>query len=129
MHLLLDTHLVIWAVRAPERLGPTLRERLEDPSNTLLISTAVLWEIAIKHGRGRPDFVFDPVVVRLGLLAKGWVELPITGTQVIRVASLPPIHRDPFDRLLVAQAQIEGVTLLTADATLARYGAPVERVG
>ena len=128
MRLLLDTHLLIWSARDETRFSPALIARLTDPENTLVFSVASLWEIAIKHSLGRADFHFDPAVVRPGLLAQGYEELPITGPQVIATTTLPALHRDPFDRLLVAQAQIEGITLLTSDATLASYPGPIERV-
>ncbi|MCL4146349.1 UNVERIFIED_CONTAM: hypothetical protein GTU68_054467 [Idotea baltica] len=128
MRLMLDTHFLIWSVREKERISERLAARLTDPENTLVFSVVSLWEIAIKHGRGRPDFHFDPVVVRPGLLAQGYEEQPITGPQVIATASLPDIHRDPFDRLLVTQAHFEGITLLTSDPLVAQYPGPIELV-
>lgn len=128
MRLLLDTHLLIWSVREKERISASLAARLSDPAHTLVFSVISIWEIAIKHSRGRPDFFFDPRVVRPGLLAQGYEELPITGPQVIATANLPDIHRDPFDRLLVAQSQMEGITLLTSDKRVAAYPGPIEFV-
>ena len=126
MRLLLDTHVLIWSVRERRRVPESHAILLNDEDNIPVFSVVSLWEIAIKHGRGHPDFYFDPCVVRPGLLAHGYEELPITGPQVVAVANLPSIHRDPFDRLLVAQAQIEGITLLTADETVAEYPGPIE---
>lgn len=128
MRLLLDTHFLIWSIRDSARFSDALTARLTDPQNTLVFSVASIWEIGIKHALGRPEFHFDPVVIRPGLLAQGYEELPITGPQVVATANLPAIHRDPFDRLLIAQAQIEGITLLTSDAAVAAYPGPIERV-
>lgn len=126
MRLLLDTHILIWSVREKLRVPTAHAALLSDERNVPVFSVVSLWEIAIKHGRCHPDFHFDPMVVRPGLLAHGYEELPVTGPQVIAVANLPPIHRDPFDRLLIAQAQIEGITLLTSDQTVASYPGPIE---
>jgi PIN domain nuclease of toxin-antitoxin system len=101
---------------------------LNSPNNELVFSAASIWEIAIKKSFGRPDFRVEPRLLRRGLLDNGYVELPITSQHAVSVDSLPPIHRDPFDRLLVAQAMHEGITLLTGDAQLARYAGPVRRV-
>lgn len=128
MHLLLDTHVLLWAAGTPERLSPQAVELIADSGNPLLFSAASLWEITIKRGLGRPDFRVDPEVLRRGLLENGYDELAITGTHAMAVGSLPAIHRDPFDRVLVAQAESEGVLLLTADETVARYPGPIRRV-
>jgi PIN domain nuclease of toxin-antitoxin system len=126
--LLLDTHLVLWASGRPDRLPAGAPDILNDPSNILVFSVASIWEAAIKHALRRDDFDNEPVQLRDGLLDNGYVELPITGLHAAAVAHLPRIHRDPFDRLLVAQAMVEGITLLTADPVLARYPAPVRLV-
>ncbi len=128
MKLLLDTHLLLWAAGAPDRLPGAARALIEDPDNALIFSVASLWEIAIKRGLGRDDFKVDPRLLRRGLLDNGYDELPITSEHVVSVESLPPLHRDPFDRLLIAQATAEGVTLLTADARIAGYPGPIRRV-
>ncbi|MDE0371083.1 MAG: type II toxin-antitoxin system VapC family toxin, partial [Rhodospirillales bacterium] len=86
---------------------------------------ASLWEVAIKSGLGREDFRVDPRLLRRGLLENGYDELPVSGAHATAVDLLPPIHRDPFDRILVAQAQIEGITLLTTDEIVARYPGPI----
>ena len=126
MKLLLDTHLLLWAAGAPERLSATARALINDPANTPIFSVASLWEIAIKRGLGRPDFEVDPRRLRRGLLDNGYEELPITSAHVVAVDGLPP--RDPFDRLLISQAITEGLLLLTADARLAAYPGPVRAV-
>jgi PIN domain nuclease of toxin-antitoxin system len=87
-----------------------------------------LWEVAIKRGLGREDFRVDPRLLRRGLLDNGYRELPITSEHAVAVDGLPPIHKDPFDRLLVAQATVEGIALLTADPLVARYPGPVRQV-
>lgn len=101
---------------------------IAEPRNTLWFSAASLWEITIKRTLGRPDFRVDPHLLRRALLDHGYGELPITGQHALATAHLPPIHEDPFDRLLVAQAEVEGALLLTTDATVARYPGPVRRV-
>lgn len=128
MKLLLDTHLLLWAAGQPDRLPATARASLEDLGNELLFSSASLWEVAIKRGLGRDDFQVDARLLRRGLLDNGYQELPITGEHAVAVAGLPPIHKDPFDRILVAQSMIEGVLLLTADPLVAQYPGPVRRV-
>lgn len=128
MILLLDTHLLLWAAAQPERLTVTARSMIEEPSNELWFSAASLWEITIKHGLGRADFRVDAQVFRRALLGNGYTELAITSQHAIATAHLPPIHKDPFDRLLVAQATTEGALLLTADAVVAQYPGPVRRV-
>lgn len=128
MKLLLDTHLLLWAAGQPDRLSDAARHLLEDLRNELMFSSASLWEVSIKRGLGRDDFKVDPRLLRRGLLDNGYSELPITSEHAITVDSLPPIHRDPFDRILVAQAMVEGVALLTADPQVAQYPGPVRRV-
>ena len=123
--LLLDTQLLLWASGLPERLSDKARALLEDPATKLFFSAASLWEVAIKNGLGRPDFRVDPRVLRRGLLENGYTELAVTGAHAVAVDLLPPIHRDPFDRVLVAQAQTEGITLLSADKVLGRYPGPI----
>jgi PIN domain nuclease of toxin-antitoxin system len=124
--LLLDTHLLLWAAGSPERLPLAARPLLEAPENQLLFSAASLWEIAIKRGLGRADFQVDPRVLRRGLLDNGYVELPITSEHTVSIDSLPPLHKDPFDRILVAQAMVEGIILLTADVLIAQYPGPIQ---
>ena len=126
--LLLDTHLLLWAAEGVERL-PAEARRLMEPAETVLVfSAASIWEIAIKSGLGRPDFRVDPRVLRRGLIDGGYHELPVTGAHAAVTATLARIHKDPFDRLLVAQAVVEGIVLLTSDALVAEYGSPVRLV-
>ncbi len=101
---------------------------MDDPDNELLFSAASLWEVAIKHGLGREDFQVDARLLRRGLLDNGYQELPIASEHAVAIDGLPTIHKDPFDRLLVAQAMVEGITLLTADPLVAQYPGPVRQV-
>ncbi len=128
MKLLLDTHLLLWAAGEPGRLSKQTRELIENPENEVLFSAASLWEVVIKRGLGRKDFNVDPRLLRRGLLDNGYGELPIMSHHVVAIESLPPIHKDPFDRILVAQATVEGITLVTSDALLARYPGPIRTV-
>ena len=128
MKLLLDTQLLLWAAGQPERLSAAARRLLNNPRNELFFSAASLWEIAIKHTLGRDDFRAEPRVLRRGLLDNGYAELPVTSEHAENIDALPALHKDPFDRLLLAQALTEGVTLITSDAQLARYRGPVRKV-
>ena len=128
MKLLLDTQVLLWAAGVPKRLSGAARKLLEDAHHELLFSAASLWEITIKNGLGRADFRADPGALRRGLSDNGYQELPVTGEHAVAVGTLPPLHKDPFDRLLLSQALCEGITLITADAQLARYGGPVRKV-
>lgn len=123
--LLLDTQLLLWTAFQPERLSARTAKLLRNRGNAFAFSVASLWEVAIKSSLGRDDFQVDPRLLRNGLLAEGYNEVGITPEHVLGVAALPWLHRDPFDRLLVAQAQVEKITLLTADRTLTRYGKAV----
>lgn len=126
MKFLLDTHVLLWAAGASRRLPADGRALLEDPENEVVFSAASLWEVAIKRGIRREEFSADPRLLRRGLLENDYVELPVTSAHAAAVDLLPPIHRDPFDRILIAQAQIEGLTLLTADEVVARYPGPIQ---
>ena len=128
MKLLLDTQLLLWAAGEPERLSTRARKLIDDPANEVLFSAASLWEIAIKATLGREDFRVEPRLLRRGLLDNGYEELPVTSQHAVSIDALPPLHKDPFDRLLLAQALTEGVVLLTGDAQLARYAGPVRKV-
>lgn len=127
MRVLLDTHLLLWAAGAPEKLSKPLRELLEQPETELLFSPASLWEVAIKNGLGRDDFRVEPSLLRRGLVDNGYDELPITAEHAVAVAVLPMLHKDPFDRMLIAQASVEGVELLTVDEQVGRYPGPIRR--
>ena len=128
MKLLLDTHLLLWAAGQPERLSKAALELLEDEGNEVVFSAASLWEIAIKATLGRDDFRVEPRLLRRALLDNGYLELPITSQHAVSIDTLPPLHKDPFDRLLVAQALTEGITLLTTDELLASYPGVVRKV-
>ncbi len=128
MKLLLDTQILLWAAGQPQRLSAAARKLLNNPRNELLFSAASLWEIAIKNTLGRDDFRVEPRLLRRGLLDNGYAELPVTSQHAVNIDGLPPLHKDPFDRLLLAQALSEGITLVTSDAQLARYPGPVRKV-
>jgi PIN domain nuclease of toxin-antitoxin system len=128
MNLLLDTHILLWAAIETGRLPKGARELLEDPGNRLFYSAASFIEISIKMALGRKDFDVDARVLRRGLRDNGYVELPITADHGLALQSLPPIHKDPFDRILVAQAIAEGLMLVTVDAILARYPGPIRKL-
>ena len=128
MKLLLDTHVLLWAAGTPRRLPRAARVLLEDGANELLFSAASLWEVAIKQQLGREDFRADARLLRRGLLDNGYTELPVTSAHAVALDLLPPLHKDPFDRMLIAQAVVEGIMLLTADANLARYPGPIQAV-
>jgi PIN domain nuclease of toxin-antitoxin system len=128
MKLLLDTHLLLWAAGQPKKLSRKARTLIEAPDNELFFSAASVWEVVIKRGLGREDFKVDPRLFRRGLLDNGYSELPVASEHVVAVESLPAIHKDPFDRILVAQAIVEGFALLTADSTMVQYGGPVRSV-
>ena len=122
MAYLLDTHLVLWAAIEPERLPAKARKLLENRQEVITFSLATIWEVAIKTSLKRADFSVDPAALHAGLLDAGFAELALEPTHLFRVATLPWVHRDPFDRLLVAQAVEEGLTLLSVDAALKGYG-------
>ena len=128
MKLLLDTHLLLWAAGEPRRLSKPARTLIGDSDNELLFSAASLWEVAIKRRLGREDFKVDARLLRRGLLDNGYSELPIISDHVVATESLPLLHRDPFDRILVAQATVEGVTLLTIDSLVSQYAGPIRAV-
>jgi PIN domain nuclease of toxin-antitoxin system len=126
--LLLDTQLLLWAAGQPERLSAAARKQIRNPKNELLFSAASLWEIAIKSSLGREDFRVEPRLLRRGLLDNGYAELPVTSQHAVNIDGLAPLHKDPFDRLLLAQALTEGITLLSSDAQLIQYRGPVRKV-
>jgi PIN domain nuclease of toxin-antitoxin system len=128
MKFLLDTHFIIWLPIGGRGISRAARELLNNSSNEFLFSAASLWEITFKRARFRGDFVFDPREIRRQMLENGYDELPVKGQHVVAVDSLALIHKDPFDRILIAQAMVEGITLLTVDATVARYPGPIRKV-
>ena len=121
MRLLLDTHILIWAAGDSGRLPDRLRALISDEQNELLFSPASLWEIVIKQAQSRPDFRADPAMLRERLLQNGYIELPINGEHTLAIAELPPIHKDPFDRILIAQSKIERIPLVTVDRAVLQY--------
>ncbi len=125
MTLLLDTHVLLWALMSPDRLRPGLRSVLIAADTQVLFSAASVWEIAIKRALGRLDFGFEPETVAQAALDTEFEELPVRHTHAARVRHLPPLHADPFDRLLLAQAQCETALLVTADRALMNYPAPL----
>ena len=128
MNFLLDTHLLLWAASEPKRLSAKARALLLAPDNQLIFSSASLWEISIKRTLGRTDFDVDPRRLWRMLLVNGYRELPVTSEHSIAVNDLPLLHKDPFDRILVAQARVEGLVLLTVDKAVAKYGEGVRKV-
>ena len=119
MRILLDTCIVMWA--AAGTLPPSAIHYIEDDTNTLLFSAASIWEISIKRGLNRKDFIVDPTLIYNELLRLGYEELPLTSRHTLIVSSLPAIHKDPFDRILLAQAVYERIPLLTADQIISQY--------
>lgn len=128
MKFLLDTHILLWAAGLPGKLPRAARKIIEEPDNLLLFSPVNLWEIVIKRSLGRDDFQVDPRLLHRGLRDNGYEELPVTGGHALAAGDLPPLHKDPFDRMLVAQSIEEGVTLLTSDPVVARYPGPIRKV-
>ena len=128
MTALLDTHLLLWAAGLPARLPHQVRELLNDPATEPAYSAASLWEVANKSGLGRTGFRADARLLRRGLLENGYSEVPVAGAHAVAVDLLPEIHRDPFDRILVAQAQVEGITLWTMDEIVGRYPGPIRLI-
>jgi PIN domain nuclease of toxin-antitoxin system len=126
MRVLTDTHVLLWALIDPHRLGPTWRDLLEAPEHRVYFSAANIWEISIKRALGRRDFTAEPGPIRCAALDTGFSELAISGVHAAAVRHLPDHHRDPFDRLLIAQAKSEPLLLMTNDPLIARY--PVELV-
>lgn len=128
MKLLLDTHLLLWVATDSVKLSKAARALILAQENELFFSAASLWEIAIKKGLGRDDFRVNARVLRRALLDNGYGEIPIASDHTVAVEDLPPIHKDPFDRILVSQATVEGITLLTADKLVAQYPGPVRLI-
>lgn len=128
MNLLLDTHLLIWTAEASAHLPSEAADLIRDPENELYFSAASIWETAIKAALGRPDFTTNAGLLRRGLLDNGFVEVPVTAANGAAVGSLPPLHKDPFDRMLVVQATEGGLLLLTADTKIADYPGPIRLI-
>jgi PIN domain nuclease of toxin-antitoxin system len=119
--LLLDTCIILWAAGQPEKLSESARSLLKMPENMLFFSAASIWEIVIKRGLGREDFRVDVYRLRKMLVVHGYTELPVTAEHALAVDMLPSLHKDPFDRLLIAQARREGMSLVTADSSVSQY--------
>lgn len=123
MKFLLDTHVIVWLAVDPARVSASVGERLRAPDAELLLSVASWWELAIKDALGRLDGVVSPARLREEWLRRENVqEIAIRAEHAFDAAALPPVHKDPFDRVLIAQARIEQATLVTADAAIAGYG-------
>lgn len=123
MKLLLDTHMLLWA--AAGTLPKDAEKMVTDGDNTLFFSPASIWEIGIKKNLARRDFKVDPAALRRGLLDNQYLELPITSLHALTAIELPQIHKDPFDRMLLAQAKAEGIAFLTSDNKLREYSGSV----
>ncbi len=125
MRLLLDTHLILWTAENSDKLSQPARSLIADSRNEVFFSAVSIWEIAIKRALQCPDFVSNPRSLREGLLRAGYVELTLTAEHGAAIDALPPIHRDPFDRILIAQATVEGLTLLSSDSKVVQYPGPI----
>ncbi len=128
MKYLLDTHVLLWALGNSRKLNQDIVTLVESLDNEVYFSSASIWEVAIKNAQGRADFAVDPTVLRRALLDNQYREIAITGIHASVAGTLPPLHKDPFDRMLVAQAQSEGIMLLTADPLVAQYPGPIRLV-
>jgi len=128
MRFLLDTHILLWGLTTPERLSSRARKLFGDNANEFVFSSVNMWEIAVKRALGRPDFLTEAATARRQLLVSGFFELAMTSEHAIFAASLPQIHKDPFDRLLVSQATVEGIVLLTSDRIVTEYPGPIQKV-
>jgi PIN domain nuclease of toxin-antitoxin system len=123
MKLLLDTHMLLWAAAG---ILPEQAELLvTDGNNAVYFSAASIWEISIKKSLGRSDFKLNAEVLQRALLDNGYQEIPVTGLHALATGDLPMLHKDPFDRILLAQAKCEGVSLVTSDGILRQYSEPV----
>jgi PIN domain nuclease of toxin-antitoxin system len=129
MKLLVDTHILLWMSGMSWRLPQKARGLLENIENEVFFSTISIWEIAIKSSLPRfPDFSVDAEKLRRTLIDQGYLELPLMGEHAVAVGGLPHIHGDPFDRILIAQSLVEGLSLITVDKTVARYGGLIQLV-
>jgi PIN domain nuclease of toxin-antitoxin system len=125
MRVLFDTYILLWAAAGSPALSEKARQVLVSDAAELYFSAASIWEVAIKTSLGRADFAVDPRQLRRGLLSNGYLELPVTGEHGIEVGSLPDVHKDPFDRMLIAQSRVEGMRLVTADKMVAQYSGDI----
>ncbi len=121
MELLLDTHAFLWWDASDPQLGAACVAAIADPGNRVFVSAASVWEIAVKQRAGRLHFTGSP---SQAIVRNGFLPLPIAGEHAEAAAALPPIHQDPFDRILIAQAVQKGLVLATADIAIKRYAVP-----
>jgi PIN domain nuclease of toxin-antitoxin system len=128
MKILLDTHLLLWAASGAKQLSNAARTLIEEPTTEIMFSAASLWEIVIKQTLGRDDFQIDSRILRRELLDNGYIELPITSEHTLEIVDMPLIHKDPFDRILIAQSRVEGILLLTSDPIVAKYSGSIRFV-
>lgn len=128
MKFLLDTHVLLWAAATPLKLSKTARKLLDDSANELFFSAASIWEIAIKRSISKASINIESHVLRRALIDNEYGEIPITGEHAAAIEVLPQIHKDPFDRILIAQAITEGITLITVDPVLLKYPGPIRKV-
>ena len=128
MNLLIDTHLLVWAGYKSGKLSKSAKDLMNDADNQLFFSAISIWEVAIKAALGHEDFDVDPAIFRRQLADNGYKEMAFLGSHALMVSSLPPLHRDPFDRALIAQARAEGMILLTADKRVAEYSTGIQLV-
>lgn len=128
MKYLLDTHILLWAAIVPEKLPSTARQIIEDLDNELFFSPASIWEVSIKSQLERTDFTVDPGVLRRALLDNGFIEINIRSEHAVELGFLPDKHKDPFDRMLIAQANYEGLTLVTSDELVSQYPGAIKKV-
>ena len=126
MKLLLDTQMLLWAIFWPELLPEKVRRMIADDNNDLFFSPASLWEVSIKSSQKKEGFQIDAGIMLRQLLEAGYVEMPINSLHAVAINTMPLLHKDPFDRILIAQAKVESMPLLTCDAKIAEYPAPVE---
>jgi PIN domain nuclease of toxin-antitoxin system len=128
MRLLLDTHLLLWVAQNSPRLSSAARKLIGDKGNELIFSVASLWEFGIKYAKAPDQFDTSPLELREALLLNGYVELDIAGKHVLAISNLPALHGDPFDRILIAQSAVEGITLLTSDERVSQYPGSIRKV-
>jgi PIN domain nuclease of toxin-antitoxin system len=128
MIYLIDTHILIWLSMKSSRLNQATKNLLADRNNEIYFSAISIFEIAVKQQLSKSDFDVDASAVRRAMLDEGYIELVVDGLHASFIATMPLIHKDPFDRLLVAQANVEGMTLITADEQIAQYPGPILKI-
>jgi len=128
MKLLLDTHLLLWVAGDVKKLSKNARKLIENPENELFFSAVSFWEIAIKNGLGRDNFQVNTRILRRELIDNEYIEIPVTSAHTVELDTLPAIHKDPFDRMLITQSLVEGITLITSDPIVAQYPGGIQLV-